>query len=273
MASTCGPTAVDDPARPQRRQRLRPPASPRARDAAGLEAAPVDGRRRCPPARGSLVDGLLAVAARCSPRRRRLRLVRAGAHAAPASRGRALVLRAAARRSSRPAAGPATAPRAYALAPAGCSSPSPAWTARRRRPGTAAGTALLCVGAVTPLKGYDVLVAALARSADLDWTCRGVGTPTEIEPRSSRPASAAAVRLDRPADRRGAGRDVRRGRPAGAAVPRRDVRDGRHRGARPRHARDRDRRRRRAGGSRSTPGVPRAAGRPGRAGRRAAPAG
>ena len=43
-------------------------------------------------------------------------------------------------------------------------------------PGTPDGSALLCVGAVTSLKGYDVLAAALARLGDLDWTCRGVGS-------------------------------------------------------------------------------------------------
>lgn len=44
-----------------------------------------------------------------------------------------------------------------------------------------AGSRLLCVGAVTPTKGQDVLVEALAELADLDWTCRCVGSPA-IEP-------------------------------------------------------------------------------------------
>jgi glycosyltransferase involved in cell wall biosynthesis len=43
------------------------------------------------------------------------------------------------------------------------------------------GSALLCVGAVTPLKGYDVLAAALATLGDLAWSCRGVGS-VELEP-------------------------------------------------------------------------------------------
>ena len=47
--------------------------------------------------------------------------------------------------------------------------------------GSAAGSALLCVGAVTALKGYDVLAAALDTLGDLDWTCRGVGATT-VEP-------------------------------------------------------------------------------------------
>jgi len=37
--------------------------------------------------------------------------------------------------------------------------------------GSAAGSALLCVGAVTPHKGHDVLVEALASVPDLPWTC------------------------------------------------------------------------------------------------------
>jgi glycosyltransferase involved in cell wall biosynthesis len=47
--------------------------------------------------------------------------------------------------------------------------------------GSADGTALLSVGAVTPLKGYDVLVAALGGLGDLAWSCTGVGS-TVIEP-------------------------------------------------------------------------------------------
>jgi glycosyltransferase involved in cell wall biosynthesis len=48
-------------------------------------------------------------------------------------------------------------------------------------PGTASGSALITVGAVTTLKGYDVLAAALATLGDLPWSCRGVGS-TAIEP-------------------------------------------------------------------------------------------
>jgi glycosyltransferase involved in cell wall biosynthesis len=43
-------------------------------------------------------------------------------------------------------------------------------------PGTAAGDALLCVAAVTPGKGHDVLLDGLARSADLSWRCAFVGS-------------------------------------------------------------------------------------------------
>ncbi len=42
--------------------------------------------------------------------------------------------------------------------------------------GTTSGGELLCVGAVTPAKGYDVLVDALAQVADLPWLCTAVGS-------------------------------------------------------------------------------------------------
>jgi glycosyltransferase involved in cell wall biosynthesis len=43
-------------------------------------------------------------------------------------------------------------------------------------PGTAAGDALLCVAAVTPDKGHDVLLDALATATDLAWRCECVGS-------------------------------------------------------------------------------------------------
>jgi glycosyltransferase involved in cell wall biosynthesis len=43
-------------------------------------------------------------------------------------------------------------------------------------PGTTAGDALLCVGAVTPAKGQDVLLDALTTVADLSWRCACVGS-------------------------------------------------------------------------------------------------
>ncbi|ATO12721.1 glycosyl transferase [Micromonospora sp. WMMA2032] len=49
-------------------------------------------------------------------------------------------------------------------------------------PGTPGGGRLLCVAAVTPIKGHDVLAAALARVADLAWTCDWVG-PLDRDPR------------------------------------------------------------------------------------------
>ncbi|MET7966463.1 glycosyltransferase family 4 protein [Micromonospora sp. NPDC005305] len=44
--------------------------------------------------------------------------------------------------------------------------------------GSPEGTRLLCVAAVTPLKGHDVLAGALTRVADLPWTCDLVGPLT-----------------------------------------------------------------------------------------------
>jgi glycosyltransferase involved in cell wall biosynthesis len=43
-------------------------------------------------------------------------------------------------------------------------------------PGTAAGDALLCVAAVTPDKGHDVLLDGLATATDLPWRCSCVGS-------------------------------------------------------------------------------------------------
>jgi glycosyltransferase involved in cell wall biosynthesis len=43
-------------------------------------------------------------------------------------------------------------------------------------PGTAAGDSLLCVAAVTPDKGHDVLVDGLAMAKDLYWRCECVGS-------------------------------------------------------------------------------------------------
>ena len=43
-------------------------------------------------------------------------------------------------------------------------------------PGSDSGAELLCVAAVTPLKGHDVLVEALATMPDMPWRCVCVGT-------------------------------------------------------------------------------------------------
>jgi glycosyltransferase involved in cell wall biosynthesis len=43
-------------------------------------------------------------------------------------------------------------------------------------PGTGAGDALLCVAAVTPDKGHDVLLDGLATATDLSWRCACVGS-------------------------------------------------------------------------------------------------
>jgi glycosyltransferase involved in cell wall biosynthesis len=49
-------------------------------------------------------------------------------------------------------------------------------------PGTPSGGELLCVGAVTPTKGHDVLVSALAAVKDLEWRCVCIGA-LDIAPR------------------------------------------------------------------------------------------
>ena len=52
----------------------------------------------------------------------------------------------------------------------------PGVDAARLAPGTAAGDALLCVAAVTPGKGHDVLLDGLATATDLSWRCACVGS-------------------------------------------------------------------------------------------------
>jgi glycosyltransferase involved in cell wall biosynthesis len=52
----------------------------------------------------------------------------------------------------------------------------PGVDAARLAPGTAAGGSLLCVAAVTPGKGHDVLLGGLATVPDLTWRCACVGS-------------------------------------------------------------------------------------------------
>jgi glycosyltransferase involved in cell wall biosynthesis len=52
----------------------------------------------------------------------------------------------------------------------------PGVDAARLAPGTAAGDALLCVAALTPDKGHDVLLDAFATATDLSWRCVCVGS-------------------------------------------------------------------------------------------------
>ncbi|UWZ49971.1 glycosyltransferase [Dactylosporangium matsuzakiense] len=46
---------------------------------------------------------------------------------------------------------------------------------------TGTGPVLLCVAAIGPHKGQDVLVEALGRVADHDWTCTLVGAPVDVD--------------------------------------------------------------------------------------------
>jgi glycosyltransferase involved in cell wall biosynthesis len=61
-------------------------------------------------------------------------------------------------------------------------------------PGTAGGGRLLCVAAVTPAKGHDVLVDALAAAADLPWRCTCAGSIGR-DPTFARAVRAGAVEL------------------------------------------------------------------------------
>ncbi len=67
------------------------------------------------------------------------------------------------------------------VAPPGVDAAAPAAPSAR-------GTRLLCVAAVTPRKGHDTLVAALARISDLPWSCTCAG------PVDRAPEHAAGVR-------------------------------------------------------------------------------
>jgi glycosyltransferase involved in cell wall biosynthesis len=62
-------------------------------------------------------------------------------------------------------------------------------------PGTAAGDALLCVAAVTPGKGHDVLLDGLAATADLSWRCACVGS-LDRDPAFADAVRRRARRLD-----------------------------------------------------------------------------
>ena len=60
---------------------------------------------------------------------------------------------------------------AYALAPDAVHVARPGVDPAPSAVGTPEGTRLLCVAAVTALKGHADLVAALALVADLSWSC------------------------------------------------------------------------------------------------------
>jgi glycosyltransferase involved in cell wall biosynthesis len=64
----------------------------------------------------------------------------------------------------------------YGLAPGRLHVASPGVDVAGLAPGSPAGGALLCVAAVTPDKGHDVLVEALTTTADLPWRCTCVGS-------------------------------------------------------------------------------------------------
>ena len=65
---------------------------------------------------------------------------------------------------------------AYALPPAQVMVVEPGVDAADPATGTASGGALLCVAAVTPNKGHDLLLESLAMLTDLAWHCDCVGS-------------------------------------------------------------------------------------------------
>lgn len=66
----------------------------------------------------------------------------------------------------------------YGLDPARVHVARPGVDAAEPAIGSDDGRTFLCVGAVTPVKGHDVLLAALAQLPDLTWRCRCVGALT-----------------------------------------------------------------------------------------------
>ena len=198
------PEGVDDPARPSGgntydrrvcrglaargwavREHAVPGAWPRPGEAELAALARVTGR--IPDGAVTLLDGLIASAApeALVPHARRLRQV-------------VLVHMPLGDRAVREAAAVRARERAVLEAAAGIVTTS-AWTRRRLRelyglpgdrmhvaepgvdaaelaPGTAAGGELLCVAAVTPGKGHDLLLEGLSAASDLSWRCACVGS-------------------------------------------------------------------------------------------------
>ncbi len=64
----------------------------------------------------------------------------------------------------------------YPLRPDDVAVAEPGVDAAELAPGTADGRQLLCVAAITPHKGHDVLLAALTAVRDLSWHCVLVGS-------------------------------------------------------------------------------------------------
>ncbi len=184
----------------ERRQRLRPAGLrraaalrvDRARARRGrLVAGPGPGARwtrwrgviaGIPDGATVLVDGLIASAAGSVlvPAARRLRLVvlvhmPLGTAAGPGRASEGAVLSAAGPWSPRVRGPRKRLVERYALDPDAVHVARPGVDTAALAPGTPDGGQLLCVAAVTPHKGHDVLLAALADLADLRWRCVCVG--------------------------------------------------------------------------------------------------
>jgi glycosyltransferase involved in cell wall biosynthesis len=199
------PEGIDDPARPSGgntydrrvcrglaalgwavREHAVPGAWPRAGEAG--HAALASAVRRIPDGAVVLLDGLVASTApeTLVPQARRLRQVvlvhmplghRPSNGEAEAVRAReGEVLAAAAAVVTTSAWARRRLGELYALPADRVHVAAPGVDAAGLAPGSAAGDALLCVGAVTPAKGHDVLLDALATVADLSWRCACVGS-------------------------------------------------------------------------------------------------
>ena len=145
----------------------------------------------------------------------------------------------------------------YALEPDRIHVVEPGVDAAELAPGTPGGGELLCVAAVTPAKGHDVLVTALAEVKDLPGAAFAPAPPTSIRV-SSTGSARSCPGWESPSRMRFVGTRVgaeleaalRRRRRRGAVFPCRNVCDGRHGGAGAGNPGDRHRGRRGAGGAR-----------------------
>ena len=207
-----------------------------------------------------LLDGLIASPAPevLVPEARRLRQVVLDAHAVRRRRRERAVLAAAAAVVTTSAWTRRRLVELYGLPADRVHVAEPGVDAAGLAPGTAAGGALLCVAAVTPDKGHDVLLDALA-TADgpvLELRVRRQPGPRSgVRRRRAPPRAGQRARRPGalPGPRTGAGARprVRRRGPARARLARRDLRHGRHRGPGPRPAGPRRRRRRGGRGPRA----------------------
>jgi glycosyltransferase involved in cell wall biosynthesis len=186
------PEGIDDPARPSGgntydrrvceglaalgwavREHAVPGAWPRPGDLAALARA----LRRIPDGAVVLLDGLVASAAPevLVPHARRLRQV-VLLHMPLGDRDEAQVLAAAAAVVTTSAWTRDRLRERYGLPAGRVHVARPGADAAALAPGTAAGGELLCVAAITPIKGHDVLLGALATMAGLPWRCACVGS-------------------------------------------------------------------------------------------------
>jgi glycosyltransferase involved in cell wall biosynthesis len=83
----------------------------------------------------------------------------------------------------------------YRLDPDRVHAAPPGVDAAELAPGTAGGGSLVCVAAVTPLKGHDVLLAALDTLPDVPWRCVCVGSLDRDPDFVARLARPAGVEL------------------------------------------------------------------------------